>query len=106
MNRIRELREAKALTQEQVATAAGTDKTMIGRLEKGERRLTQQWMERIAPALGVSPAALIDPRGPSSLGPAMATDGRDGVRLSINRLVTHDQAARIFAILAEKQETQ
>lgn len=102
MNRIRELREAKGLTQTDLAAAAGTDKSMVGRLEKGSRRLTTRWMERLAPALGVPPAALMDASVSSTNGAAQATG--NGVQLSLNRFVTHDQAARIFAILAEKSE--
>lgn len=58
-NRIRELRERRDMTQDALATAAGTSKMQISRLERGERRLTQNWMERIAAALGVHPAELL-----------------------------------------------
>ncbi len=59
MNRIRELREAHGWSQAQLAQAVDTSQPQIDRLEKGERRLTEQWMRRLAQALGVEPAALL-----------------------------------------------
>ena len=58
-NRIKELREVRGLTLQQVADAAGTSLQQIQRLENGHRRLTDDWMRRIAPVLGVHPAALL-----------------------------------------------
>jgi transcriptional regulator with XRE-family HTH domain len=63
MNRIKELREAACLTQEQLADRIGTDKTMVSRLENGARKLTQDWMIAISTALRCSPADLIVARG-------------------------------------------
>lgn len=58
-NNIKLYRQKAGLTLEQVAQAAGTSNQMIGLLERGQRKLTVEWMERIAPALGVSPADLM-----------------------------------------------
>lgn len=78
-NRIRELRERRQLTQEELAAAIGTSKMQVSRLERGERRLTQSWMERIGQALRVHPAELLPavqafplaaPRGASGAGAA------------------------------------
>lgn len=61
-NRIKELRKARDLTLEQVAERAGTTFQQVQRLENSERRLTDDWMRRIALALDVPPAALfMDP---------------------------------------------
>lgn len=62
-NRIRELREARGLTQEELAAEAGTTSQQIGRLERGARSLRQDWMERIAAVLGVTPAELLPQAG-------------------------------------------
>jgi transcriptional regulator with XRE-family HTH domain len=59
MNRIKELREKQGLTLQQVADAAETTLQQIQRLENGKRRLTDEWMRRIAPILGVHPASLL-----------------------------------------------
>jgi transcriptional regulator with XRE-family HTH domain len=63
-NRIRELRLQRNLTLEEVADGAGTSVQQISRLELGDRRLTDDWMRRIAPALGVQPADLLARSGP------------------------------------------
>lgn len=62
-NRIKELRLKAGLTLDQLAERVGTTNQQISRLEKGERRLTQGWMEKIGPALGVPAPALIAPDG-------------------------------------------
>jgi transcriptional regulator with XRE-family HTH domain len=59
-NKIRQIRKAKRLTLEQVAQAAGTSNQMIGMLERGDRTLSVDWLERIAPVLGVSAVELLD----------------------------------------------
>ena len=59
MNRIQELREAAGLTQEELAKRLGTDAQQVGRHERGDRRLTIQWMARYAMALSVAPADLM-----------------------------------------------
>jgi DNA-binding XRE family transcriptional regulator len=58
-NRIRPLRLARKLTLEQVAERIGTSVQQLSRLEKGERRLNEDWMRLIATALGVGPADLL-----------------------------------------------
>lgn len=64
-NRIRELRVKAGLTLEALATAAGTSNQQISRLESGQRKLTLDWMVRLAPILEVEPKDLIgDTPGP------------------------------------------
>ncbi len=62
-NRIRDLRTQRDLSQEGLADLVGTTKAQISKLEKGQRRLTDDWMRRLAPALGVAPADLMLERG-------------------------------------------
>ena len=59
MNRIREIREAAGLSSDELAERIGTSGAQIRRLEVGDRKLTAEWMEKIAEALGCSPADLI-----------------------------------------------
>jgi len=61
MNRIREFRQARKLTTYQLAELVGTTQATIHRLETGKRKLTVDWMKRIATALGVKPEDLIAP---------------------------------------------
>lgn len=58
-NRLRELREKAGLKQNKLAELADTSPPQIQRLEKGERTLTVEWAERLAPILKVHPASLI-----------------------------------------------
>lgn len=78
MNRIRELREARGWSQAQLALAADTSQPQIDRLEKGERRLTEQWMRRLARVLEVEPAALLadEPAQPPAVLPRPDLDTR------------------------------
>lgn len=48
------------MTLEQVAEKADTSFAQIQKLEKGDRRLTVEWMYRIANALQCRPSDLID----------------------------------------------
>ena len=51
MHKIRKLREALGLSQAALAERAGTSQPQIRRLESGERKLTKEWAERLAPHL-------------------------------------------------------
>lgn len=59
MDKLRDLRKQQRLTQEQLARLAGTTQPQIRKLEAGERRMTKEWAERLAPYLGVSPQSLL-----------------------------------------------
>lgn len=60
-------REVAGLTQDQLGEMAGTSQVQIGRLERGERKLTKEWADRLAPHLGVSPAYLLGVEGVTSV---------------------------------------
>lgn len=55
---LRRFREDADLTQEKLALEAGVDRTFIGMIERGERRLTMNTVALIVDALGVSWAEL------------------------------------------------
>ena len=61
-NRIKELREAHEppLTAADLAQEVDTSQAQISRLENGKRELTEDWMRRIAKALDVEPADLLE----------------------------------------------
>jgi len=58
---LRAHRQRAGLTLEAIARLTGTTAAQISKLEKGERRLTVDWMARLAPALGVEIADLLPP---------------------------------------------
>jgi transcriptional regulator with XRE-family HTH domain len=56
--RIRALRQARGWSLQQLAERVGVSKPQIDKLERGTRRLTDDWIRRIAAALEVAPEAL------------------------------------------------
>ena len=62
-DRIREIREAKRLTQDKVAEVTGISKGFISDVENNKRNVSSEYLLRIANALGASVDYLL--RGPS-----------------------------------------
>lgn len=58
---IRRLRTMRGWTQEVLAEAAGVHRTYVGSVERGERNMGLDNLERFAEALGVSPKRLVTP---------------------------------------------
>ncbi len=58
-NRLKQLREASDLTQEEVAERMHISKSQYVKLERGERRLTQEYISRAAQAFRVSDAEIL-----------------------------------------------
>lgn len=58
-NRIRQIRQQQGLSMQKLADQVGTSKSQIDKLERGQRRLTVDWMMRISKALGVEIASLL-----------------------------------------------
>lgn len=57
---IRRLRQARGVSQEDLAAEIGVHRTYMGGVERGERNLTLQSLERLAGRLGVSPLSLLE----------------------------------------------
>jgi transcriptional regulator with XRE-family HTH domain len=57
---VRRLRVVRGLTQEQLAFESKIDLTYMGGIERGRRNPSLLVMSRIALALGVEPAALLE----------------------------------------------
>lgn len=81
ITRVREVRRAKGLTLEDVAARCipPTTAQTIGRLETGTRTVSVKWLNRIADALGVAAADLIELPGQSTV-PLAALLGPEGAR--------------------------
>ena len=59
-NRIRALREARGLTLQELAPMIGLHFSYLGKIERGKRELTKPVMERLARALEVAEADLLN----------------------------------------------
>lgn len=79
ITRIRDVRKAKGLTLDDVARRCDPPTTAqtIGRLETGMRTVSVGWLNRIAAALGVSSAELVNMPGQETI-PVAALIGPDG----------------------------
>ncbi len=58
--RVRQLRQAKGLSQEAFATKCGLDRTYISGIERGRRNVSLRNIEVITEALGVSLSELME----------------------------------------------
>lgn len=59
-NRIKELREGRKWSKEELARRAGTSGQQIGKLERSQRTLRPTWMERLGKAFGVRADELLE----------------------------------------------
>jgi phage repressor protein C with HTH and peptisase S24 domain len=60
-NRIEEIRRSIKLSMDELGERVGATGSQISKLEKGRQQLTEQWMKRLAQALGVEPMDLLEP---------------------------------------------
>ncbi|MBS1067162.1 helix-turn-helix domain-containing protein [Gluconobacter cerinus] len=64
-NSIREIRELRGFSQAWVAEALGTSQSQIDRLEKGQRRLTVEWLNKLADFFDTDIGTLLGNRSPT-----------------------------------------
>jgi DNA-binding XRE family transcriptional regulator/quercetin dioxygenase-like cupin family protein len=64
--RVRDLRSARGLSLDALASASGISRSMISVIERGESSPTAMLLEKLAAGLGVPLASLFDPPVPSS----------------------------------------
>lgn len=57
---LREWREFRGFTQDQLGAAIGTNGSVIHLLENGQRRLSEKWLRKLAKPLGTMPGAILD----------------------------------------------
>ncbi len=59
---LRQARQSRGLTQEQLARKIGVDQAAISRMENGKQRITLELLGRMAEALGMDPRDLFPDR--------------------------------------------
>ena len=96
MNRVREWRRRKGLSIEELARSSRTTASQISKLERGERRLTVDWMTRLAKALGCRREDLLpsEMEGPARSAPVLPLD-RELLRRMARVLARHLQEERL-----------
>src|SRR5215211_620395 len=90
MERMRQLREEKGLSQARAAVRAGLDPSTWNRLEQGKGNPNLKTLERVATALGVEVAELLGKAGRrSSREPSLFNDGLEEERRTSGELLVH-----------------
>ncbi len=58
--RLRQLREKRGVSQEQLAQMVGMDRSYVGSVERGERNVSLENICKLAAGLAVAPARLLE----------------------------------------------
>jgi transcriptional regulator with XRE-family HTH domain len=58
-NNLAAIRKKKGYTQPELAEMTNTTKSMISMLERGDRQITQIWLERLSSALDCAPIEIL-----------------------------------------------
>lgn len=72
-NNIPHYRKRAGLSQSDLADRIGTTLNMMGKLERGDRKLDTNWLEKIGKALEIEPHLLLDSAVPMHKAPDQAT---------------------------------
>lgn len=98
-NRIRELREAKGISQADLARAINVTAPALQKVEVGARKMDQLWMRRIAMVLGCAPADLL----PLEDNPWALSDEEKALIASMRQASQRerDQLARVADVMLE-----
>ena len=97
--RLRSYRQAQSLSQERLAEMAGLHPTYIGQVERGEKNLTIESLEKITSALQVSMSSvfeLVEERHANTNYPLMAYDFFSGRK--------QEQGQKLYEILTRIDE--
>jgi transcriptional regulator with XRE-family HTH domain len=86
MQRIRELRNQKGVSQARLAVEAGMDPATLNRIEQGKGNPNLKTLEKLADALGVSLTGLLEEEAPKAQAPPPPEDGERGSKKTADAL--------------------
>lgn len=58
--RVRQIRESRGWSQERLAAEVGLDRSYVGGVERGERNISLENICKLAKAMDIKPAALLE----------------------------------------------
>lgn len=73
---LRSLRVERGMSQERLAFESATDRSYVGRVERGSENVTIDRLDAFAKALGVRPAKLLEEPRPGAREPMSLSAGR------------------------------
>jgi transcriptional regulator with XRE-family HTH domain len=89
LTRLKDVRQRKALTQQQLADRAGVNRVTIARIEGGKDEPFPTTLRKVADALGVKPEELLEPVAePIANGPANDPVNGTATRLPLDERIT------------------
>ena len=89
LTRLKDIRQRKALTQQQLADRAGVNRVTIARIEGGKDEPFPTTVRKVADALGVEPEELLEPVAASAAnGPASAVVNGPSTRIPLDERIT------------------
>jgi transcriptional regulator with XRE-family HTH domain len=86
LTRLKDVRQRKALTQQQLADRAGVNRVTIARIETGKDEPFPTTLRKVADALGVEPEDLVEPRASTAASDPAGANGP--ARAPVNGAVT------------------
>lgn len=93
-NRIQELRQRRQISAKRLAELLNSGRSTVTKLERGEMRLSQHWMDRISRVLGVDPADLL----PGASDNEVPVLGYVGAGAEIFPFADHDKRQGIYTV--------
>lgn len=93
MIRLKELRDARGWTQQQLADASGVSQTFISELESCKKQPTVAIAVRLAKALGVELMELLQPTDKPPAPPTQAADSDDNL-IDLEALLLYGDGGR------------
>ena len=105
LTRLKDVRQRKALTQQQLADRAGVNRVTIARIEGGKDEPFPTTVRKVADALGVDPEELLEPAAESAAnGPASTPVNGTATELALDARITVVDAENVYRLLRSEPD--